>query len=68
MDRIRRIGVFLGLGAALALVAASCGDDGGATGSPDEGGSLTVYSGREEEFRLLGEFLTKHSGSPDRAL
>jgi iron(III) transport system substrate-binding protein len=50
MDRIRRIGVFLGLGAALALVPASCGDDGGATGSPDEGGSLTVYSGREEEF------------------
>jgi LysR family hydrogen peroxide-inducible transcriptional activator len=25
-------------------------------------------SGREEEFRLLGEFLTKHSGTPDRAL
>jgi iron(III) transport system substrate-binding protein len=50
MDRIRRIGVFLALGAALALVAASCGDDGGASGSPEEGGSLTVYSGREEEF------------------
>jgi iron(III) transport system substrate-binding protein len=50
MNRLRRIGVFLGLGAALALVPASCGDDGGATGSPDEGGSLTVYSGREEEF------------------
>jgi LysR family hydrogen peroxide-inducible transcriptional activator len=25
-------------------------------------------SGREEEFRLLGKFLTKHGGSPDRAL
>jgi iron(III) transport system substrate-binding protein len=50
MDRIRRMGVFLGLGAALALVSASCGDDGGASGSPDEGGSITVYSGREEEF------------------
>ena len=50
MARIRRIGVLLGLGAALALVAASCGDDGGAAGSPGEGGSLTVYSGREEEF------------------
>ncbi|MEX2204254.1 MAG: iron ABC transporter substrate-binding protein [Actinomycetota bacterium] len=50
MERIRRIGILLGLGAALALVAASCGDDGGATGSPDEGASLTVYSGREEEF------------------
>jgi iron(III) transport system substrate-binding protein len=50
MTRIRRIGVLLGLGAALALVAASCGDDGGAAGSPDGGGSLTVYSGREEEF------------------
>ena len=50
MERIRRIGALVGLGAALALVAASCGDDGGAAGSADEGGSLTVYSGREEEF------------------
>jgi LysR family hydrogen peroxide-inducible transcriptional activator len=25
-------------------------------------------SGREQEFRLLGKFLTKHGGSPDRAL
>src|SRR5918996_821820 len=50
MERIRRIGVLVGVGAALVLVAASCGDDGGAAGSPDEGGSLTVYSGREEEF------------------
>jgi iron(III) transport system substrate-binding protein len=50
MVRIRRVSVLLGLGAALALVAASCGDEGGAAGSPDEGGTLTVYSGREEEF------------------
>jgi iron(III) transport system substrate-binding protein len=50
MARVRRTGVFLGVVTVLALVAASCGDDGGATGSPDEGGSLTVYSGREEEF------------------
>jgi iron(III) transport system substrate-binding protein len=50
MARIRRIGVLLGLGASLALVAASCGDNGGAAGSSDGGGSLTVYSGREEEF------------------
>jgi iron(III) transport system substrate-binding protein len=50
MGRINRIRVLLGLGAVLALVAASCGDDGGAAGSPDGSGSLTVYSGREEEF------------------
>lgn len=50
MERLRRIGVLLGLGAALASVAASCGRDGETAGSPDEGGSLTVYSGREEEF------------------
>ena len=50
MRRLRRTGVFLGLVAALAATAASCGGDGGATGSPDEDGRLTVYSGREEEF------------------
>lgn len=50
MRRIRRTGVFLGLVAALAATAAACGGDGGAAGSPDENGRLTVYSGREEEF------------------
>lgn len=50
MDRIRRIGVLVGLGAALALVATSCGGDDGETGSADDGGTLSVYSGREEEF------------------
>jgi iron(III) transport system substrate-binding protein len=50
MERIRRTGVLLALVAALAVVAASCGDDSGATGSPEEGRSLTIYSGREEEF------------------
>lgn len=50
MRRLRRTGVFLGLVAALALTAAACSGDDGATGSPDEDGTLTVYSGREEEF------------------
>lgn len=50
MRRLRRTAVFLGLVAALAATAVSCGGDGGATGSPDEDGRLTVYSGREEEF------------------
>ncbi|HUF59109.1 MAG TPA: iron ABC transporter substrate-binding protein [Actinomycetota bacterium] len=50
MARVPRTGVLLGVVTVLALVAASCGDDGGAAGAPDEGGSLTVYSGREEEF------------------
>jgi iron(III) transport system substrate-binding protein len=50
MERIRRAGVVLALGVAVALVVVSCGDDGGAVDQSDEGGSLTVYSGREEEF------------------
>jgi len=50
MRRSRRTGAFMGLVAALALTAAACGGDGGATGSLDENDSLTVYSGREEEF------------------
>lgn len=58
MRRPRRTGVFLGLVAALAVTATSCGGSGGATGSSGEGGSLTVYSGREEEFvgSLLKQF------------
>jgi iron(III) transport system substrate-binding protein len=35
---------------AVALVAASCGDDGDDTAEGDVGGSLTVYSGRSEEL------------------
>jgi iron(III) transport system substrate-binding protein len=50
MARFRRSGVLLGVVTVLALVAASCGGDGGETGSADDGGTLTVYSGREEEF------------------
>ena len=50
MARVRRTGALVGIVAVLALVAASCGGDGGETGSADDAGSLTVYSGREEEF------------------
>jgi len=50
MARVRRTGVFLGVVTALVLVAASCGGDGGEAGSADDRGTLTVYSGREEEF------------------
>ena len=42
----------IGASLALAIVGlGACGDDGGTPGGPDdEGSSLTVYSGREEEF------------------
>jgi iron(III) transport system substrate-binding protein len=50
MDRRRRTGVLLAAVAALGLIAASCGADDVPAASPDEDGSLTVYSGREEEF------------------
>jgi len=49
--RLRRtIGAAAALAMALAL--AACGDDGAASpsGTDDEGASLTVYSGRDEEF------------------
>jgi iron(III) transport system substrate-binding protein len=50
MARGRRRGVLLGVVTVVALVAASCGGDGGESGPADGGGTLTVYSGREEEF------------------
>jgi iron(III) transport system substrate-binding protein len=50
MARIRRSGVLLGVVTVLALVAGSCGGDGEKTESAEDGGTLTVYSGREEEF------------------
>jgi iron(III) transport system substrate-binding protein len=50
MARTRRNGVLLRVVISLALVAASCGGDGGETGTADDGDSITVYSGREEEF------------------
>ena len=49
--RLRRaIGAAAALG--MVLVLGACGDDGTASpgGPDDEGASLTVYSGREEEF------------------
>lgn len=63
MKRLRRIGVLMSFAAAGALIAAACGTDegsnpAGTTASPQGGGSLTVYSGREEEFvaSLFDEF------------
>jgi iron(III) transport system substrate-binding protein len=50
MKQLRRTGVVLGLVAALAVIAVSCGGNGGPTGPAEEGGTLTVYSGRGEEF------------------
>jgi iron(III) transport system substrate-binding protein len=50
MVRTRRVIAALALAAVVTLIAASCSSDDGATGSTEGGGSLTVYSGREEEF------------------
>jgi iron(III) transport system substrate-binding protein len=50
MERSRRTGLVVGLGMALALIVASCGDDGGEGDPADDADTLTVYSGREEEF------------------
>jgi iron(III) transport system substrate-binding protein len=60
---LRGLGVVVSVVAAVALTATACGTDEGsspaeATASPQGGGSLTVYSGREEEFvaSLFDEF------------
>jgi len=50
MAHVRRTSVLLGVVTVLALVSMSCGGDGDGTDSADDGGTLTVYSGREEEF------------------